>query len=457
MANNLELIQQYFPEALASAEGAPLRSEDPSILKKFKSLNIDPEMIANVQKARAQERTDFTPTQAAVNQSAVNQSTEGVIQPGLVPTQPLNQNALTAGLYGGIMQPELTGPRAQQPAQQQKPTQQTRDITSQIIMSQMSPEKTQARATARKALDFAGLSGNYLETQQSSLNELKKKIADYQGQRYTPQNALERLNLKPLLAMFNPQLASAYTPPQSEAEQKYEDVQLAQLVNSKEQELGRTKIAMLKAIGADNAGSNGKILPAGKVEGLSKAATIPELVREMTSIFENNKDIMGRYSGKIAKIASWIPGISEEYRTRIETVDGAIAKGRQIIGKVLEGGVLRKEDETKYKKILADLDTDPQAAINKLYSLSETVSGDIKRGVEWLGVAGYDVSRLKPIIADAFSKSPNRAVASLGDQNVNKMRMYLQQGANPKVKETIRRFFKENKIQTSDTAYARRR
>jgi len=50
---------------------------------------------------------------------------------------------------------------------------------------------------------------------------------------------------------------------------------------------------------------------------------------------------------------------------------------RQTVGKALEGGVLRKEDEEKYKKILATLTDEPETAIYKIDQLTISISSDI--------------------------------------------------------------------------------
>lgn len=50
---------------------------------------------------------------------------------------------------------------------------------------------------------------------------------------------------------------------------------------------------------------------------------------------------------------------------------------RQRVGKALEGGVLRKEDEEKYKKILATLRDEPTTAIAKVDNLIATLERDM--------------------------------------------------------------------------------
>jgi hypothetical protein len=60
----------------------------------------------------------------------------------------------------------------------------------------------------------------------------------------------------------------------------------------------------------------------------------------------------------------------------------AIDKARQRIGKTLEGGVLRKEDEIKYKKILPTIWDAPKLAKFKLANLKETLARDKKSVID---------------------------------------------------------------------------
>lgn len=59
-------------------------------------------------------------------------------------------------------------------------------------------------------------------------------------------------------------------------------------------------------------------------------------------------------------------------------VQADVDRVRQTVGKALEGGVLRKEDEEKYKKILATLTDTPETAIYKIQALRDTLNRDIE-------------------------------------------------------------------------------
>jgi hypothetical protein len=81
---------------------------------------------------------------------------------------------------------------------------------------------------------------------------------------------------------------------------------------------------------------------------------------------------------------------------------GAAAKGRQatidrvkqVIGKTLEGGVLRKEDEAKYAKILPTIGDPPEVAKKKLDGLRSALERKREITLENLKAAGRDTSRI---------------------------------------------------------------
>lgn len=58
-------------------------------------------------------------------------------------------------------------------------------------------------------------------------------------------------------------------------------------------------------------------------------------------------------------------------------IQADVDRVRQTVGKALEGGVLRKEDEEKYKKILATLTDTPETAIYKIDALRSSLERDI--------------------------------------------------------------------------------
>lgn len=85
------------------------------------------------------------------------------------------------------------------------------------------------------------------------------------------------------------------------------------------------------------------------------------------------KEILTKNSQYLGPIAGW-QALNPWSDARKAQAD--IDRVKQRIGKALEGGVLRKEDEEKYKKILATLLDTPDTANYKIDQLIATIEGD---------------------------------------------------------------------------------
>ncbi len=70
-----------------------------------------------------------------------------------------------------------------------------------------------------------------------------------------------------------------------------------------------------------------------------------------------------------------------------------IERVKQVIGKALEGGVLRKEDEDKYKKILPTIEDPVDVVETKLDGLNKAIAQRKQTTLDNLADAGYDVGK----------------------------------------------------------------
>lgn len=78
-----------------------------------------------------------------------------------------------------------------------------------------------------------------------------------------------------------------------------------------------------------------------------------------------------------------------------KATQGVIERVKQIIGKTLEGGVLRKEDEVKYAKILPKIGDSPDVARAKLEGLEAALRDKGESLLVSLEDAGYDVTKYR--------------------------------------------------------------
>jgi hypothetical protein len=100
-------------------------------------------------------------------------------------------------------------------------------------------------------------------------------------------------------------------------------------------------------------------------------------------------------SAKIgASLPNWVTNITG-WGTDAKSKQAVIDRVKQVIGKALEGGVLRKEDEYKYEKILPTIG-DPQEVVTaKLAGLDAAIRQRRQTLLDSLEDANYDVSRYR--------------------------------------------------------------
>lgn len=100
-------------------------------------------------------------------------------------------------------------------------------------------------------------------------------------------------------------------------------------------------------------------------------------------------------SGANNPLTAWFRG-RNPYDTNAQNLQANIAVAKQIVGKALEGGVLRKEDEVKYAKILPKLSDTDAVAQNKIQQLIQLIGGrlgEYESGISG-GSGGTDLAEL---------------------------------------------------------------
>jgi len=80
----------------------------------------------------------------------------------------------------------------------------------------------------------------------------------------------------------------------------------------------------------------------------------------------------------------------------IQEFNNYIATTKQIIGKGLEGGVLRKEDESKYAKIIPKVGDTPKVLQAKSRNLRRALVNKHRSTLKGLGDANFDISGFTP-------------------------------------------------------------
>jgi hypothetical protein len=123
----------------------------------------------------------------------------------------------------------------------------------------------------------------------------------------------------------------------------------------------------------------GKQAGSGALERIADYDTSLQLLDDLeVTIAQNPGNI-----GPLDQFQQYIPG------SDAQAIRAQIATAKQVIGKALEGGVLRKEDEVKYEKILPQLSDTPAIAQIKINQVRNLIKRGKENYIGNQGKAGY--------------------------------------------------------------------
>lgn len=137
-----------------------------------------------------------------------------------------------------------------------------------------------------------------------------------------------------------------------------------------------------------------KDLPQGLVERVSDARSALQMVEDLKPLLAKNVEIGGPVWGQISTRNPW------DNDTQAFQADLDLTK--QIIGKYLEGGVLRKEDESKYAKILPQATDTVKVRMDKADKLSNKLKDKFNFDLDTFKRSGYNMDNFQ----DLFQKKP---------------------------------------------------
>lgn len=137
----------------------------------------------------------------------------------------------------------------------------------------------------------------------------------------------------------------------------------------------------------------GRPLPAGSAQSIADLDTSLNNLRTLRGALEG-----AHSTGAVAQLGSMVPNVVTEVTgigQDAKTKQAGINLVKQIIGKALEGGVLRKEDEEKYKAILPTIGDPPDVVKAKLDGLEKTLAMKRQTSIDAFGDAGYDMGKFE--------------------------------------------------------------
>jgi hypothetical protein len=135
--------------------------------------------------------------------------------------------------------------------------------------------------------------------------------------------------------------------------------------------------------------TKGQRLPPDKVLTVQAGGQIPTLLEDIKKSLAASSQDIGPVAGLVGKL--------NPYNEKSKTLDAQLRTAAQTYGRYMEGGVLRKEDEEKYRRMFPQVTDTPEVAANKLLlverSLKDKQAGDLAA----LSDSGYDISGFKEV------------------------------------------------------------
>jgi hypothetical protein len=106
---------------------------------------------------------------------------------------------------------------------------------------------------------------------------------------------------------------------------------------------------------------------------------------------------IGNTKGSVDPIMGFIRSLNP-YDVDQKNLVAMIDKTRQIVGKAMEGGVLRKEDEEKYKKILPTASDTKENALFKIASIRDDLVKKLQDYSSMVGAGGQQSQSMEDIL-----------------------------------------------------------
>jgi len=123
--------------------------------------------------------------------------------------------------------------------------------------------------------------------------------------------------------------------------------------------------------------------------------------------FRSGLNTLGRLSGEVgktgaaSKAGAMVPGFITEMTgigTEAKSRQAVLDQAKQVVGKAMEGGVLRKEDEAKYMRILPIISDPPDVAKAKLENLQAVMAQDAEIYLETLRASGRNTTKVEELL-----------------------------------------------------------
>ena len=183
---------------------------------------------------------------------------------------------------------------------------------------------------------------------------------------------------------------------QLEKDAKYKDALILSMGADNQKKLAETEKLRQETIG-------GKQMSANDIAKFDEGNQIPTMLKDVKATLTSNAGEFGPVSGRLSAMNPW--------DEKAQTIESQFRTASQAFGKFMEGGVLRKEDEDKYRKMFPNQSDTPEVAKNKLINVERLLAQRQQSTIEALKGAGYNVNSINknlsiPDAPGILTKSP---------------------------------------------------
>jgi hypothetical protein len=128
----------------------------------------------------------------------------------------------------------------------------------------------------------------------------------------------------------------------------------------------------------------GKQLTPDQINRISEGNQMPIVLTGLATLIDSNNDKFGPVAGRYFKANPYEPGG--------QAIQAELKRAMQSIGKYLEGGVLRAEDEKKYEQMLPQITDTPETAKAKLVGIDALLKAKQQQYLQDVQSGGYNAS-----------------------------------------------------------------
>jgi hypothetical protein len=129
-------------------------------------------------------------------------------------------------------------------------------------------------------------------------------------------------------------------------------------------------------------------------------------VNSLISSVEAKPELMGTGKGALADVTNFLgTTMGSDKIEEMQQLQRDFKLLQQTVGKGMEEGVLRKEDEIKYNRLLGNVGNDPKVALRNLKEVQAMVKRDVANHLANHRKAGYDTSQFSDM-EKSFSTAP---------------------------------------------------